>query len=170
MGNTSLQVNVFSGHSNLTDTSSRFYLHQTKNWLGFKLAAPLPAPPALPIPRIDNELPVRVVSKSVEGEPASSDDDSSSADEPDPAQRKVQRPCLDAQAGGQPLGSTLLPPTPDSNSSLVQPSPPVVMSVTAITSKRTLIARRMPVRFRSASPPHKQRKRRTVRRAANKGN
>ena len=40
------QVNAFTGHSNLAGTSSKWYLHQSDNWLGFKLAAAFPSPVA----------------------------------------------------------------------------------------------------------------------------
>jgi hypothetical protein len=47
-------VNIFTGHSELADTSSRFYLHLSDEWLGFKLAA-APVAPAPLIPLISQE-------------------------------------------------------------------------------------------------------------------
>jgi hypothetical protein len=38
MGHTPTKVNTFTGHSQRADTSSRFYLHQVDQWLGFDLA------------------------------------------------------------------------------------------------------------------------------------
>jgi hypothetical protein len=34
------QINAFTGHSNLANTAPKFYLHQSGNWLGYKLVAP----------------------------------------------------------------------------------------------------------------------------------
>ena len=81
------QVNAFSGHSELAGTSSKFYLHQTENWLGFKLASasassPSPDPSALLTRRHETDGSPIPLSSLSEG--AVSSDDSSSDDQPPP--------------------------------------------------------------------------------------
>jgi hypothetical protein len=45
-----IQVNTFTGHSQRSNTSAKFYLHQQGNWLGFRLAeAPPSASPIVPL-------------------------------------------------------------------------------------------------------------------------
>jgi hypothetical protein len=45
-----VQVNTFTGHSQRSDTSSKFYLHLQDNWLGFRLAdAPPSSSPIVPL-------------------------------------------------------------------------------------------------------------------------
>jgi hypothetical protein len=49
LGHTPTKVNTFTGHSQRADTSSRFYLHQVDQWLGFDLAnAPRASNPRVP--------------------------------------------------------------------------------------------------------------------------
>jgi hypothetical protein len=45
-----IQVNTFTGHSQRSNTSAKFYLHQQDNWLGFRLAdAPPASSPIIPL-------------------------------------------------------------------------------------------------------------------------
>jgi integrase len=45
-----IQVNTFTGHSQRSKTSAKFYLHQQGNWLGFRLADAPPSPsPIMPL-------------------------------------------------------------------------------------------------------------------------
>jgi integrase len=48
-GNDSVRVNTFSGHSERSNTSSKYYCHQVGKWLGFDLAAaPAETTPIVP--------------------------------------------------------------------------------------------------------------------------
>jgi hypothetical protein len=50
-----IQVNTFTGHSQRSNTSAKFYLHQQGNWLGFQLAAAPPASSSI-IPLVTKDI------------------------------------------------------------------------------------------------------------------
>jgi hypothetical protein len=78
-GHDKVAVNTFSGHSQRADTSSRFYLHQMDQWLGFHLAtAPPAASPMIP-KLVDIKTPQKKVTHS-EDEHGDSDSDNNDSD------------------------------------------------------------------------------------------
>jgi hypothetical protein len=83
-----LEVNVFSGHSERSNTSAKHYLLQADNWLGFKLAtAPAYADPL--VPRLTADQKFEEIASRSEGDNSSSDaTDSESSDSPAPACRQ----------------------------------------------------------------------------------
>jgi hypothetical protein len=83
-----LEVNVFTGHSERSNTSAKHYLLQADNWLGFRLAtAPAYANPL--VPRLTADQKPEEISSRSEGDNSSSDStDSESSDSPAPAGRQ----------------------------------------------------------------------------------
>jgi hypothetical protein len=86
-----LKVNVFTGHSQKTDTSSRFYLHEIDNWLGFDLAKAAPEEQRF-VNRVNQKGHMKEAKTKSEGEQSdsekqSSDDDSSDSEVPHGAMR-----------------------------------------------------------------------------------
>jgi hypothetical protein len=77
-----LKVNVFTGHSERANTSSKFYLHEIDNWLGFALASAKdnPNPITARISEDGNKVNAFSLSHSEDEDPSSNDESESSPD------------------------------------------------------------------------------------------
>jgi hypothetical protein len=77
-----LKVNVFTGHSERANTSSKFYLHEIDNWLGFALASAKdnPNPITARISEDGNKMNAFSLSHSEDEEPSSNGESESSPD------------------------------------------------------------------------------------------